>query len=840
MKETPLLSQYKKIKEQYKEEILLFRIGDFYETFLEDAERASKALGITLTSKPVGKGVRVPLAGIPVKAADTYIARLLEQGYKVAICEQTGEGKKLMEREVVEVITPGTITIEGLLDENSSHYIASYVEGENKNAAVAFCDITTGDFSFFSAPREEALKHILKMSVREVVLLEGNSLKLGIPESYYEGIWYGVESAEEVIKDYFGVTTLRTFGLIKKEEIESSGLLLAYLRDRKKTKLSNITGIRRLNLEKRLYIDEKTAKNLELVERMFERTSHGTLFWALDKTKTPMGRRYLKNTILFPPSDLKFIKERQIRVETLFEDSILLSEVISELSGMGDIERKLAKILQKKAGPRDMYILMKDLERALNLKRKLQKYDLFDANFNEERVTEVVESLRKMLKDNPPVQVEDFIKEGVLEELDELRDLLRNTREKLLDIERREKEKTGIPTLRIGYNQVFGYYIEVTKAHLDKVPQNYIRKQTLTQSERFITEELKEFENKILTAEEKIKEIEKRVFENLRKEIENNVSHIKDVADFIKEVDLVQSFATVAVERGYVKPEVSNEDVISITDGRHPVMELLTEEVFVPNDTLFDEEHRVYIITGPNMAGKSTYLRQVALIAIMAHMGSFVPAKQAKIGLLDRIFSRIGASDDITRGISTFMAEMVETGEILHSATRRSLVVLDEVGRGTSTYDGMSIAMAVVKYIAKKGYKTLFATHYHELGMLAGEFGNVKNYTMEIKEYEGKLYYLRKLKEGVCDKSYGIHVAELAGLPGSVIKEARRILKDMEERAPIRVQDKKDSPVQLSLFDTLNKKEKKVIEMIKDIDVDGLTPRDALNFIYKLKEDLGA
>lgn len=837
MKESPLLSQYKKIKEQYKEEILLFRIGDFYETFLEDAEKASKALGITLTSKPVGKGIRVPLAGIPVKAADTYIARLLEQGYKVAICEQTGEGKKLMEREVVEVITPGTITIEELLDENTSNYIASLVEGNV--TAVAFCDITTGDFSFFSTTRDEAIKHIHKMNVRELVLLKGKSLRLEIPESYYDGIWYGVESAKKVIGDYFGVATPKAFGLVKDEEIEAVGLLLAYLKEKKKSRLSNITGVRRLNLEKRLYIDEKTAKNLELVERMFEKTSYGTLFWAMDKTKTPMGRRFLRSVILFPPTDLKLIRERQIRVETLFNDSLLLSDVVSWLSGMGDIERKLSKILQKKAGPRDMYILMKDLERAINLRKKLYEYEMFHAEFNEEKVEELVEALRKVLKENPPVQVEDFIKDGVIKELDELKDLLRNTREKLLDIEKREREKTGIPTLRIGYNQVFGYYIEVTKPHLNKVPEHYIRKQTLTQAERFVTEELKEFEDKILTAEERIKEIEKRVFEELRQKIEENVAFIKKVAEFIKEVDLVQSFATIAIERGYVKPVVTDEDVIAIEDGRHPVMELVTSDVFVPNDTLFNEDRRVYIITGPNMAGKSTYLRQVALITIMAHMGSFVPARSARIGIVDRIFSRIGAQDDITRGISTFMSEMVETAEILHSATKRSLVVLDEVGRGTSTYDGMSIAMAVVRYIAKKGYKTLFATHYHELGELAKEFRSVMNYTMEIKEYNGKLYYLRKLKEGVCDRSYGIHVAELAGLPESVIKEAREILKNLEKRTPP-VTRSKQKPVQLSLFDSLTEKERKVIQLIKDVDVDGLTPRDALNFIYKLKEELGA
>ncbi len=840
MKETPLLSQYKKIKEKYREEILLFRIGDFYETFLEDAEKASKALGITLTSKPVGKGVRVPLAGIPVKAADTYIAKLLEQGFKVAICEQTGEGKKLMEREVVEVITPGTITIEGLLDEKNSYYIASFVEGSKGKSAVAFCDITTGDFYYYTAERDEALKHLLKMKIREVVVQEDVHLNIGIPESHYSDIWYGVSSAEEVIKDYFGIATPGSFGLKDDVEIQATGLLLAYLKEKKKSRLSNITGIKRFNLNKTLYIDEKTARNLELVERMFERSLEGTLYWALNRMKTPMGKRFLKQTILFPLGDSGTIKERQIRVETLFNDSILLSEVSSLLSGMGDMERKLSKIVQRKAGPKDVYLLKEDLKRVLSLRMKLQGYDFFYADFDEHRLQSLVEYIENIVKDNPPVQIEDFIRKGVIKELDELKDLLRNTKEKLLEIEKREKEKTGIPKLRIGYNQVFGYYIEVTKAHLDKVPEYYIRKQTLTQSERFITEELKEFENKILTAEEKIKAIEKRVFDDLRKQVEETAGAVKDAAGFVKEVDLVQSFASLALDRGYVKPEITEEDVIFIRDGRHPVMELVSEEVFVPNDTIFDENRRVFIITGPNMAGKSTYLRQVALITIMAHMGSFVPAKEAKIGIVDRIFSRIGASDDITRGISTFMAEMVETGEILHSATKRSLVVLDEVGRGTSTYDGMSIAFAVVKYIAEKGYKTLFATHYHELGELASEFENVRNYTMEIKEYQGKLYYLRKLKEGVCDRSYGIHVAKLAGLPKEVIKDAKRVLEDMEKRVPIKAEAKEHGPTQLSLFSALSKNEKRVIQLLKDVDVDGLTPRDALNFIYKLKEELGA
>ncbi len=838
MKDTPLLSQYKKIKEQYKDEILLFRIGDFYETFLEDAERASKALGITLTSKPVGKGIRVPLAGIPVKAADTYIARLLEQGYKVAICEQTGEGKKLMEREVVEVITPGTITIDELLDEKTSQYIASCIDAPRNRMSVAFCDITTGEFYFFTTERDEALRHLVKMNVKEIVLPPDKNLEINIAKSHYEGIWYGYDSAKDTIIEYFNIATPEVFGLKEKSEVEAAGLLLAYLKDRKKSRLQNITAIKRFNIEKTLYIDEKTAKNLELTERMFEKTSFGSLYWALNRLKTPMGKRFLRHTLLFPPARINFIKERQIRVETFFNDGILLKNVEEKLSGIGDIERKLSKIVQKKANPKDIYLLKEDLKRVLEISKVLKDHPVFKKNFEDSKIYELVSYIEKTIKDNPPTQPEDFINPGVIYELDELYDLLRNTKQKLLEIEKREREKTQIPTLRIGYNQVFGYYIEVTRAHIDKVPEHYIRKQTLTQSERFITEELKEFENRILTAEEKIKEIEKRVFEEIRGKISQFIEDIKYASDYIREIDLTSSFARIAQERNYVKPEITEEDILIIKDGRHPVMELLTEEVFVPNDTYFDENRRVYIITGPNMAGKSTYLRQVALITIMAHTGSFVPASYAKIGIVDRIFSRIGASDDITRGISTFMAEMVETGEILHSATKRSLVVLDEVGRGTSTYDGMSIAFAVVKYIAEKGYKTLFATHYHELGELARQFHTVRNYTMEIKEYKGRLYYLRKLKEGVCDRSYGVHVAELAGLPKEVITEAKKILKDLEKRAP--VSQTQQEKRQLSLFDLLTEKEKNVIKLLKDIDVDGLTPRDALNLIYKLKEELGA
>ena len=837
MKETPLLSQYKRIKAQYKEEILLFRIGDFYETFLEDAERTSKALGITLTSKPVGKGVRVPLAGIPVKAADTYIARLLEQGFKVAICEQVKERKGLMQREVVEVITPGTITIQELLDEKTSLYIASCVEKGKSKMSVAVADITTGEFYFFTTDREEAIKHLKKMNVKEIVLQEGKNIEINLPKSYYSGIWYGYESAKQVILEHFGIATEKVFGLSEKEETEAAGLLLAYLKDRKKGKINNITSIKRFNIQKTLYIDEKTVRNLEIVERMFEKTQKGTLYWALNSLKTPMGKRFLRHNLLFPPKDIDFIRKRQVRVETLLNDGILLRSIETTLSEIGDIERRLTKVVQKKAGPKDLYLLKEDLKNGLEISRFLSSYPIFQKEFDETGISQVVSYLEETIRDNPPTEIEDFLKKGVSKELDELYELLRNTKGKLLEIEKREREKTQIPTLKIGYNQVFGYYIEVTKAHINKVPPHYIRKQTLTQSERYITEELKEFENKIQNAEEKIKEIEKEIFEEIRKKVAFYADEIKRLSEFIKEVDLSYAFSKIAGERNYTKPEITEEDVIIIKDGRHPVMELIQNEVFVPNDTLFDENTRVYIITGPNMAGKSTYLRQVALITIIAHIGSFVPARYAKIGLVDRIFSRIGASDDITRGISTFMAEMVETGEILHNATKKSLVVLDEVGRGTSTYDGMSIAFAVVKYIAQKGIKTLFATHYHELGEIASQFNSVKNYTMAIKEYNGKLYYLRKLKEGVCDKSYGLHVAEIAGLPKEVIKEAKKILKDLEKRKPIEqnYEDKK----QLTLFDLLNEKERYVIKMLKDIDVDGLTPHDALNLIYKLKEELG-
>ena len=840
MKESPILEQYKKIKRQYKDEILLFRIGDFYETFLNDAELASRALNITLTSKPVGKGIRVPLAGIPVKAGDSYIARLLNKGYRVAICEQTGEGKKLMEREVVEVITPGTIQLYSLLDEQTQQYLASFLQ-KGKTVFCAVCDITTGEFFFFNTNLPVALETLHALDAKEIVISENSVYKPpNFNISVCEPREFDPARAEETIKDFFDVKTVRGFGITKDEEKSVIGALLFYIKDKKKNKLSYIKTVKKLNLSSFLYIDSKTALNLELVKSSIMENSH-TLYNILKKTRTPQGSRLLRKTILIPSSDIEFIKKRQLRVETIVENKHILLDLKNTLSEISDMERLVSKISSQKGTPKDIYRLGKDLEVSESVSKILSSKGTFSDLLNDFVVPKsLIADIKRIVKEDAPARIEDFVRQGVDKELDEIRNLLTHTKDKLIEMEKKEKESTGIPSLKIGYNQVFGYYIEVTKPHLSKIPSNYIRKQTLVSSERFITEDLKKFEEQIINAEEIIKKIEQQIFGELVELISKNTSIILKIASKIAEIDLDFAFAEVAIERKYTKPTITSEDAIIIEEGRHPVVEVYGDEPFVPNNTLLDKETRIYLITGPNMAGKSTYLRQVALITIMAHMGSFVPAKKATIGILNRLFSRIGASDDISRGISTFMAEMVETAEILNSADKKSLVILDEIGRGTSTFDGMSIAWSVLEYLSRREVKVLFATHYHELSRLASKIHNIKNYTMDIKEWEGKVYYMRTLKEGVCDRSYGLHVAKLAGLPDTVINRAREVLEDLEKRREKWMNIQKRGE-QMSLFNIVQNQEcevgERLVKEMRALDPNKITPKEALKIIYKLKEE---
>jgi len=845
VKETPILEQYKKIKERYKEELLLFRMGDFYELFYDDAKKASAALGIVLTSKPMGKNIRVPLAGIPVKAAEQYIQKLLNKGYKVAICEQVGEGKKLMKREVVEVITPGTVLQEGLLDEKSHSYIAVLIKGEDNKGYIAVSDISTGDFFVMEDEYKKIVKKLKALDVKELLTFENVAQSAELKDFNIsilkEDTYFDSEHAEK-IKIFFGVSKLSVFGLNESERelIKAASLLLQYLEEKKPGMLSHIKGIRRLHAEEYLFLDPQSVKNLELISRWRTGEKVGTLYDVMDKTITAAGARFLKETILSPPKTPQIIKKRLKRVESLVENRFILDKIREKLHGVHDIERIIAKISSLKHTSRDFIKLRNSIKEGLEIFEIIKEIDPFPEEYRlREELIELENEIEKTVVEEPPISPPGIVKEGISHELDELRDLLTHSKEKILELERKEKNRTGIQNLKIKYNQVFGYYFEVTKSNLDKVPDYFIRKQTLVNAERFFTKELKELEEKILSAEERTIEIERGILRNLASKIISLASFLKEFADILKEIDLIQSFAFLAIERNYTQPVIRDDTTLIIREGRHPVVEATLGEPFIPNDTYLDtHENMVYIITGPNMSGKSTYLRQVALITIMAHMGSFVPASHAEIPLTDRIFSRIGASDDLSRGVSTFMAEMLETAEILHNATSQSLIILDEVGRGTSTYDGLAIAWSTVEYIIKHvKAKTLFATHYHELSELKNIYPQVKNYTMKIREWENEIIFMRKLVEGVCDKSYGIHVAALAGLPFELIERAKEIsieLEKKEEDIKNRMDKKRK---QLSLF-SIPPSHSKVINLLKQINPDGITPKDALNLLYKIKEEL--
>ncbi len=839
---TPLLKQYQEIKSQHQDELLLFRMGDFYELFFEDAEVASKVLGIVLTSKPMGKNHRVPMAGVPVKAAESYIAKLLKAGYRVAICEQIGEprpGKGPMRREVVEVITPGTILEPALLQEKEFNYLASLYPGSDR-VGVALLDLTTGDFALFEAEPTRARVELEKRKIAEVILPEDVAFEMDqSPPVYSLPSWhFDPETARRALLEFFGTQTLDAFEVNDlPRALGAAHALLEYVRERKPGMLEHLKGLRRLPLEDRMYLDRATLKNLEVLEPIHP---EGTaLVDILDETLTAMGGRFLREALVAPLLDVEQIRTRLIRVQSLVEDPGLLESMRKALQDIPDLERTIARVSARKSGPREVRKLAEGIRKFEELRSLLLTHEVLAPLVQDAPdLTSLADDIERTLVDDPPVSTRDevFIRSEASPELQELRDLAHNSKSHLLQLEQQERERTGIPNLRIGFNNVFGYYIEVTKAHLHRVPAHYIRKQTLVNAERFITPELKDLEARILSAEERARKLELELWNALRGRILEHTQAVKDLASRIAELDFYQALSTVARKRKYTRPEIREDGVLEIEEGRHPMVEAMSPEPFIPNDTKMNlTSHRIYILTGPNMSGKSTYLRQVALIVLMAQIGSFVPAKHAKIGIVDRIFTRIGASDDLARGVSTFLAEMVETAQILRNATERSLIILDEVGRGTSTYDGFAIAWAVVEYILKRiGAKTLFATHYHQLSQLGKRFPGVQNYTLQVKEWEGKVVFLRKVVPGETDRSYGIHVAQLAGVPEEVVIRAREVQEDLEREGIIRTR-----LTQLSLFDPPpSRRPDKLRKMLKELDLDGLTPRDALNFLYRLKEEV--
>lgn len=841
---TPLLEQWHRIKKNYPDAILLFRLGDFYETFYDDAVLASKVLGITLTQRQQG----VPLAGIPYHAAGPYIAKLVKSNYKVAVCEQLEPPKpgKLVKRDVIEVITHGTLVEDGLLEATKNNYLASIVR-ENKNFGLALLDLSTGEFRITELNEEETIDELKKLSPGEIITPDEITLtsQLTAPISKIESYKFTYEIARQEMLDHFNINSLDGFGCENlKLAVSAAGAALSYLKTVKKSPLGHLKPPKFYSLSKHLLLDEATRRNLELTQKINGIEGEGTFLWVLNHTHTPMGTRLLRNFIAFPLVEVKEINDRLNKLETLVNNPPFFENLTKLLSSrISDLERLAARISMERATPRDLIALATTLRMLPQLNSMLPKG--FE-NYNMPDLNKITAYLEKAITPTPPLTMEDggIIRDGFNKELDELRKLVHSGKKWVSEFEARERNRTKINSLKIGFNNTFGYYIEVTKSNLKHVPQDYIRKQTTVNSERFITEELKQYEYKILSAEERIKRLEYEIFCEVRKQTASEVPGIQDSARKIAELDVLASFAFAAIRNNYVRPEITDEDSIIIKDGRHPVVEkLIPESEFIPNPTTLDEEQIVYILTGPNMAGKSTYLRQVGLITLMAQMGSYVPASYAKIGVRDRIFTRIGASDDLTRGVSTFLAEMNETANILNNASSRSLVLLDEIGRGTSTYDGMSIAWAVAEYLLRSiGCKTLFATHYHELSELATLSSKIKNYHIAVNRHENKMIFLRQLKPGRCDDSYGIEVAKLGGIPDKVIKRAQEVLKSLElkelKSSKIRLKSKqKDLFVEGENPDKpSDSTTQRLNELLKNTNPDTITPVDALLLIKKLKD----
>lgn len=849
---TPIRKQYLEIKRQYPNAILFFRLGDFYETFDQDAETASRELDIVLTSRNVAKGVRIPMAGIPHHAAENYLKRLIESGYHVAICEQVGDQpvKGLFPRQVTRVVTPGTVIEPGLLPGDANNYLACVctiesTAGALERAGVAYVDITTGEFAVTELGEEDLFgslrTELARLRPAEVVYPEGFPLKEAL--SGHQTPWpawrFEPGRCSEALLRHFSASTLDGFGLRSlPAAVRAAGAILQYLQETQPAALGLLVRLSAYSLSEFMNLDASTRRNLELTETLRGGTVKGSLLGVLDQTVTPMGRRLILQWVSKPLLEVGTIHTRQERVKLLVEQGMLRAELRAALKHLNDLERLVNRVATGSAQPRDLVAIRATLDRlpdlaallpqaAAPLAGLLAHFHLCEAE---------LDLLKAALADDSPSTLQNVgvIRPGFSAELDGVIERSRHAREWIANLEALERERTRIKTLKVGYNKVFGYYIEISRGSADLAPAEYIRKQTLVNAERFITPEMKEYETLVLNAEDRIHEIEQRLFKDLCSQLSAAASRLLSTARVLAELDVLASLAETAALRGYTCPEVIAEDELDIREGRHPVVEqfLSGGERFVPNDTVFEPGERVRVITGPNMSGKSTYLRQVALIALMAQMGSFVPADHARIGLVDRIFTRIGAQDEIHAGQSTFMVEMVETANILHHATPRSLLVLDEIGRGTSTYDGVSIAWAVVEYLHNHPQlrsKTLFATHYHELTQLADLLPGVRNYNVAVSEADGKVVFLHKIISGGADRSYGIHVGQLAGLPRPVVQRAGEILNQLQASSGKAVRINPVAPQQLALFPETNP----LIDELKSLDMNTLSPIEALNRLYE-------
>jgi DNA mismatch repair protein MutS len=843
---TPLRQQYLEIKKQYPDAIVFFRLGDFYETFDEDAYKTSEALDIVLTSRPVAKGVRVPMAGIPFHAVDNYLGRLIEKGYHVAICEQVGGAateRGLFPRDVVRVITPGTVTEPGLLPVGRNNYLVALNVMEGR-AGLAYVDISTGEFAGTEIETDPALTQIhaelARLKAAEVLVSD----QLELPKTFTDEVtrvpnWYFEPGrAEELIKHQFGVSSLEGFGLKQRPlTVRAAGGLLKYLNETQKGGLPSLTGFNSYSLSDFMVLDGETRRNLELTETLRDNKVEGSLLSVLDKTKSHMGKRTLRSWVNNPLLDRDKIRQRQDLVEYFFTDGVRRTEISTQLKELHDLERLVNRMVSGSARPPDLVGLREDLQLLPELLNLLPT-DAHVLKHLRDRIKpfpELSNLLIEAITEDPPATTNNtgIIRAGYSDELDQIVNASAHAREWINNLEATERQRSGIKALRTGYNKVFGYYIEISRGSAAGAPDNYIRKQTLVNAERFITPELKEYESLVLNAESQIHEVELRLFKAVCVQVAAFAPGLLETARALGELDSLISLATVAALNNYVRPLVQAEKGLEITNGRHPVVERFnTLDRFIANDTVFEPGEIIRVITGPNMSGKSTFLRQVVLIVLMAQIGSFVPADTAVIGLVDRVFTRIGAQDAIHAGQSTFMVEMIETANILNHATSRSLLILDEIGRGTSTYDGLSIAWSIIEYLHShprlKPF-TLFATHYHELIQLADLLPGMRNYNVAVTEGDGRVIFLHKIVPGGSDRSYGIHVAQLAGLPSPVIQRANEILKQLEASAGKTQPDKVSDENQLRLFPENNP----LIEAFKKLDLETLSPIQALNLLYE-------
>lgn len=865
---TPLMEQYLSIKAKYKDAILFFRMGDFYEMFYDDAKIGAEVLGITLTSRSHGKAANVPLAGFPHHALDHYLTKMIKAGFRVAICEQIEDPKKaktVVKRDVLEVVTPGTALSDQLLDSKRNNYLASVYLKDNL-CGFSVTDISTGEFSVTEFTRDHLVEQIQAFDPTELLIADEQAdfilsklpLNKDITITKREAWIFARDYTYEILVEHFRTLSLKGFGCEDLEPgISAAGAILHYLKESKKCDLNHISHLTRFSNSEFVLIDSTTRRNLELISPLMAGANpRHTLIHIIDRTKTPMGGRMLVSWMLRPLYQIQPINDRLDAVQELFDANEIRNQIRDQLRKVGDLERLLSKISTARANARDLISLKNTLKRIPEIKTLLEAMEgkkLVMIRDELQPQKTIVETIEKAIVDEPPLSLSEggIIRKGHSQELDELREISHSGKDWIARLQTSERERTRIPSLKVNYNKVFGYYIEVTKPHLSKIPKEYIRKQTLVNAERFITPQLKEYEEKVLGAEEKIIALEYELFDKIRNFVAEDAKTIQNNAHLLAELDCLSGFAQVASENNYCRPEILENDQLEIIDGRHPVVEKLLPhgEAFVPNDLKANNESdQILIITGPNMAGKSTYLRQVGLIVLMAEMGSFVPAKRASIGLVDKIFTRVGASDNLAAGESTFLTEMNEAANILNNATPRSLILLDEIGRGTSTFDGLSIAWSVAEYlhnVPQVAAKTLFATHYHELTELARIMSRVKNYNVAVKEWGDQIVFLRKIVEGGCDHSYGIHVAQLAGLPQSVIERAREVLSNLEadELTPNKMPklavslNSKTQPHKEKLqLDFFAKQEKTLRKELAVLEITRMTPLEALNKLAELQQ----